>query len=45
LTQEFDGAIQVDGVLEAIKNEAGATQAELVVIVMKEKLSTPRLIQ
>ena len=44
-TQEFDTYIKAEGVFEAIKNEAGAHQADLVVIVVKEKLSTPRLVQ
>jgi hypothetical protein len=36
LTQEFDTSVKFEGVIEAIKNEANATQAELVVLIVKE---------
>ncbi len=44
-TQEHDNSIKFEGVIDAIKAEAGSNEADLVVIVVKEKLSTPRLVQ
>jgi hypothetical protein len=43
-TQEIDTSIGSAEVFEAIKNQADASQAELVVVLLKEKLSTPKLV-